>query len=226
MNAQATWYFDFISPFAYLQWQKLNTINDLSLTVRPILFAGLLEAYGTKGPVEIPAKRLFSYRHVIWRAEKAGITLTLPPTHPFNPLPALRLCVALGATRQAVDTVFDHIWCRGQAADTPAGLDVLAKRLGIENVEAALCHPQVKSELQANFSHALQDGVFGVPSICIGSHLFWGDDATDMFSDYLRDPQLFNSPSMLRASTLPVGQMRKSVSADPMTSKCNSRAAL
>lgn len=219
MSAHATWYFDFISPFAYLQWQKLKKMDECSMSLRPILFAGLLEAHGTKGPVEIPSKRVFSYRHVIWRAEKAEVPLTLPPAHPFNPLPALRLCVASGATPQAVDTVFDHIWRQGQAADSPDGIEILSKRLGIGSRDAALADPDVKAILQANFSHALHDGVFGVPSICIDSHLFWGDDATEMFQAYLRDPQLFNSPRMLRAETLPVGQMRKSVSADPMASR-------
>ena len=104
MSAKAIWYFDFISPFAYLQWQKLKVIRGCSFEYRPLLFAALLDHHGNKGPAEVPSKRLFSYRHVQWRADQAGIDLRFPPAHPFNPLYALRLCVAAGTTELAIDT--------------------------------------------------------------------------------------------------------------------------
>ena len=97
-----TWYFDVISPFAWLQWPTIQRIAaERPVQLRPILFAGLLDRLGNKGPAEIPAKRRFTYRHALWRARQKGLLLQFPPSHPFNPLPALRLCVAAGAT---VDT--------------------------------------------------------------------------------------------------------------------------
>lgn len=62
------WYFDFISPFAYLHWQKVRTLMaERTVEPVPILFAAILNALGQKGPAEIPGKREFTYRHVLWQ---------------------------------------------------------------------------------------------------------------------------------------------------------------
>lgn len=53
----ADWYFDFISPFAYLQFVRLGELAGARLRLRPVLFAGLLQHWGQLGPAEIPAKR-------------------------------------------------------------------------------------------------------------------------------------------------------------------------
>ena len=90
-------YFDVISPFAYLAFEQLpQALIGCSYEVqyRPVLFAGLLKAHDTLGPAEIPAKRRFTYRFVVWRARQLGIPLKFPAGHPFNPLPLLRLAIA------------------------------------------------------------------------------------------------------------------------------------
>ena len=53
------------------------------------------------------------------------------------------------------------------------------------------------------------DCVFGVPSLVAGGHVFWGEDATDMFLDYLADPGLFDTEAIHRLDALPVGAIRK-----------------
>ena len=49
----------------------------------PVLFAGFLKAHGHKGPAEIPAKRCWTYRQVLWLAARHGIDLRLPG-QPFH----------------------------------------------------------------------------------------------------------------------------------------------
>jgi len=48
-----------------------------------------------------------------------------------------------------------------------------------------------------------------VPTFVIGDHLFWGNDALEMVSDYLRDPEGFMDAEMRRADELPVGAKRR-----------------
>ena len=75
------WYFDVISPYAFLQFRQLQELQLLDeLTPRPVLFAGLLNHYGQLGPAEIPSKREFTYRQVLWLAERRGLTLRMPET--------------------------------------------------------------------------------------------------------------------------------------------------
>src|SRR5262245_35870031 len=49
-----TWYFDFVSPFSYLQIAgNPDLFQRPDLTLVPVLFAGLLRHFDNKGPAEI-----------------------------------------------------------------------------------------------------------------------------------------------------------------------------
>ena len=109
----ANWYFDFLSPFTYLQNCRIDEFSpDLNIQRKPVLFAGLLKHWGTKGPAELPAKRLFTYQHVHWLADQLEAPLRFPEKHPFNPIALLRLCIAGGCTKNAVDAIFKCVWVK------------------------------------------------------------------------------------------------------------------
>lgn len=203
------WYFDFISPFAWLQWPKVKALAATRpVTLRPIVFGAVLEKVGQKGPAEIPGKREFSYRHALWRARQNGQPLRFPPTHPFNPLAALRLSIAAGNTVEAVDAIFDWIWAQGNAGDTIDALSLVAARLGIADPAAAIADPAVKAQLRANFDAAMAEGIFGVPTLSLDGRLFWGDDAHAFALACLDDPSLWDEPEMRRLGELPIGVQR------------------
>ena len=203
------WYFDFVSPFAWLQWQQVRELaGQREVALRPILFGALLKQMNHRGPAEIPRKREFTYRYAQWRARQDGVPMRFPPTHPFNPLPALRLAIAAGVTVDAVGAIFEWIWAHGRAADTAEALEPLAASLGIDDVRVALAAPDVKAALQANFEEAMRQQLFGVPTLAIGEELFWGADAHDFAMDYLADPAQFGHGEMARLGQLPVGISR------------------
>ena len=77
----AIWYFDFVSPFAYICLHRLKELpQHLKLEYRPVLFAGLLGHWGQKGPAEIASKRRYTYRWCNWWAERLGIPFRFPAT--------------------------------------------------------------------------------------------------------------------------------------------------
>lgn len=210
----ADWYFDFISPFAYLQSEVLGRF-DGRLVIRPVpvLFAGLLRHWGQKGPAEMATKRRFTYRQVQWVAEKSGIVLRFPPQHPFNPVRALRAAVALDASPGAVREIFRFIWREGRDVNEPEEWAELARRLGVADLDARCNAPEAKSLLLQNGEQALAAGVFGVPTLAIGPELFWGFDATDMALDCLADPARFSRGEYVRIDSLPVGAARREAGA-------------
>jgi 2-hydroxychromene-2-carboxylate isomerase len=206
--AEAIWYFDFISPFAYLQFSRLSQLPaDLRVTMKPVLFAALLEHHGHKGPAEIPSKRQFVYRFFKWQATRRGVAFNMPPMHPFQPLPPLRLAIAAGGTFEVVGRIFDFIYGRGRNVEGAALLE-LGRELGLDNLETRITDPQVKERLRQNTNEAISAGVFGVPSFVARGELFWGDDATDMLLDFLKNPALFEDPEMVRLSNMPMGVRR------------------
>jgi 2-hydroxychromene-2-carboxylate isomerase len=137
-----------------------------------------------------------------------GIPMRMPPAHPFNPLRALRLIIAAGSDRRAVETVFDAVFLHGRDVTDTASIAELAQKLNVADPERVLNDAAVKDKLRANTEWAIERGVFGVPTFVIGDEVFWGHDALDMVLDYIRDPGRFESPEMKKIKSLPVGVVR------------------
>ncbi len=210
MTREAHWYFDFISPYSYLQLGSFDRLPaGLKLRPVPVLFAGLLNHWGNTGPAEIPAKRRQMYRYCHWLAEKRGMPFKLPPRHPFNPLTLLRLAIALDGDLDVVRTIFHHVWGEGNDGQHEDSLHALATKLGVKNMEALTSDPVVKAKLRQNTEDAIEKGVFGVPAFLIDGEIFWGEDITDMLIDYLKDPGLFTRGEQERIAELPMAAWRK-----------------
>ena len=198
-GAQAIeFFFDYISSNAYLAWLELPKLAaTYGREVRPVptLFAGLLGAHGQLGPAEIPAKAAWMFRNNLRKAALLGVPLNAPVHHPFNPLLALRVS-ALPRTAaeraRAITALFDAVWVERQHVSEPA---VVARVLdaaglaGAQLVEEA--HGDAaKARLRADTDAAIARGVFGVPTMAVGSELFWGYDDFAFLELHLagRDP--------------------------------------
>ena len=206
---RANWYFDYLSPFAYLQLHRFHELPpELEVTIKPVVFGALLEHHGQLGPAEIPSKRKFVYRFFKWQCERRGLPFLLPH-HPFLPLPALRLTIAAGANEQTVRTIFHGIYGEGLDPGARETILKLGERLGVQDAERAIQSSAVKEGLRDNTNEAIATGVFGIPTFVSGGEVFWGDDALPMLLDYLKDPGLFETPEMRRISSLPMGVVRK-----------------
>jgi 2-hydroxychromene-2-carboxylate isomerase len=199
------WYFDFISPYSYLSLHRMP--RGVAVRMRPVLFAGLLNHFGQKGPAEIPAKRLWTYRSCVWLAKKLDVPFRFPALHPFNSLHHLRLCLAAGATENAIRTIFDDIWTSGADASDPARFKALCGKLGVQ--ESDLGRPEVKDQLKRNGDDAIAAGVFGVPSFVAEGEVFWGADSMEFLDAFLGDPAVLRNDEMKRVANLPVGAARK-----------------
>jgi 2-hydroxychromene-2-carboxylate isomerase len=208
-NAPIDWYFDFISPFSFLQAELLARAPlPVPMRCKPVLFAGLLEHWGQLGPAEIDAKRRFTFRYCIWRAQALGVEMKFPPAHPFNPLSLLRLTIALDASFEACLAIFRFVFRDGQTADDPLAWNRLIESLGSSDAQQRIASDEVKQQLRQNGEEAVRRGVFGVPTLAVGEELFWGVDATDMCREYLSGAPVFSSAEMARLDHLPQSARR------------------
>ncbi len=206
---QAVWYFDLVSPFAYL---ALGEIEDLAsrmpVTLKPVLFGAMLTHWGQLGPAEISPKRVQTYRICVWTARERGIPFRFPPAHPFNPLMLLRVLTALEGRPDAVRTLFDLIWRDGRDPQSAQTLALARERLGVGDFDALIEGHDAKAKLRIATDAAIASGVFGVPTLGLGDELFWGTDAMALARAYLADPRLFEEKEMRRVEHLPTGAVR------------------
>ena len=204
------WYFDFISPFAYLQFSQFKQFaGELDITIHPILFGALLKHWGQLGPAEIVPKRVFTYRFFKWKADRMEVEYIMPPSHPFNPLPALLSCIAGNSTFEVTQEIFNIIYKQGWQPDQKEGivkLEAIASKHTSHH--SNLDEKSLKKILRSNTSKAIKNGVFGVPTFVVEGQVFWGGDASDMMLDFIKNPGLFSSKEMKRISSMPMGLIR------------------
>lgn len=198
------WYFDFVSPFSYLQSTRLEAFAERAqVRCRPVLFAGLLKHWETKGPAEIAPKRQATFEHVAWLAHANAIPLVLPAMHPFVPLPLLRLSIASGDSVDVVRRLFAFVWRDGHLPIDEAAFASLLAELCVAPTE--LEAPAVKQALRENTDAAIAAGVFGVPTAVIECERYWGFDATPMVLARLSGDPFFESEALRAARRLPEG---------------------
>ena len=202
-------YFDVISPWACLMHHALHRAPlPITLELRPVLFAGLLNAFGHKGPAEIERKRRFTYELCTWTAQEQGIPFVMPSAHPFNPLRYLRLILALGTTPQVVSAVFEQLFTTGCDPDSTEAWQAMLERLGVSEAALKLDAPEIKARLRDNTARAAAEGIFGVPTITVGDRLFWGLDSLPMLRAYLHADPALDSAAMQAAAQVRIGTTR------------------
>jgi 2-hydroxychromene-2-carboxylate isomerase len=201
MTASVDWYFDFVSPFSYICLHRLPELGA-PVNFKPVLFAGLLNHWGQKGPAEIPPKRKWTYRWCTWWARELGVAFRFPASHPFNPLPYLRLSIAAGGSPEVVKRIFDALWTTGEPAENH--FPALCREFGVAEARLA----EVKDALRKNTEEAAARGVFGVPSFVIDGEVFWGADALDFLKAFREDAAVLRNDEVRRLDGLPVGAAR------------------
>jgi 2-hydroxychromene-2-carboxylate isomerase len=190
--AHITFYFDPISPYVWLAASAIDRLEagGAQVRVQPVLFAGLLNAHGQKGPAEIEAKRRYTFRDVMREAAARQLTFVGPPGHPFNPLQALRMCQALTSEterRRFMHALLRATWELGADISDGATLQRLADACELDGTAllAAAQTPEVKAALLAQTELAIADGVFGVPTLRVGDALFFGGDRIEALERHL-----------------------------------------
>ncbi|MGH7572749.1 MAG: 2-hydroxychromene-2-carboxylate isomerase [Gemmatimonadota bacterium] len=186
-------YFDFISPYSYLALTQVEAFGEehgIAWTVRPILYAAVLERRGLIGPAEEPVKREYTTRDIVRAADRLGVPLVGPPEHPFNSLAALRTVCVFQEDPQALHLAVrlsSLCWGEGQPLTHLETLIAAVNECGLPAAGLAerIASPDIKERLRANTDEALKAGVFGVPTFVWEGELFWGHDRMPHLADRL-----------------------------------------
>ncbi|WP_250472924.1 2-hydroxychromene-2-carboxylate isomerase [Caballeronia sp. GAFFF1] len=199
-------FFDFISPFSYLLLEQHDKWPDMPFEFVPVQLLKLLDRWKQPHAATIPSKRVFTYRHALFRAEQLGIPFRMPPAHPFDPVKALRLAVLANGDMTRVRDIFRFIWREGRDPSSPDGFRALCEYVGMPEAESRIDDEDVKAKLRDNNDRAVAMGVFGVPTFLVNDQIFWGEDTLPMVLYVARSPNWLEAAEVKRISTLPMAR--------------------
>ncbi len=209
--------FDFVSPYAYLAWTQIHALaarHQRAVVPIPVVFGALLDARGQKGPAEIPAKRAYLFKDCVRLAHRFGVPFAPPPSHPFNPLPALRassLPLPEPVRRALIDRLFAAAWGGGRGIGDPAEVAAAAAAVGLDGGQVVrdAGTPAIKDVVRRHTDEALAEGVFGVPTMLVGGELFWGVDALPHLDLFLEGRDPVTPEICARWADLPASAVRR-----------------
>jgi len=184
---QIEFYFDPISPFAYLgsiQIERLAARLNRQVEWKPVLIGvTILKVMGLKPLPETPLKGPYLRHDAVRLAEYFDVPFRYHGLTGINSLAALRAFVLLkerdaGLAKLLAQKVFSRLWVRGLNMTETDDIADEAKDLGVDvpmllrDIETDYAKDALKRQVDA----AIQAGVFGVPYFVVDGEPIWGVD--------------------------------------------------
>lgn len=206
-------YVDVLSPYAWIAWNTVPAVvarHGATLQPVPVLLAAMLQHGGTKGPAEIPAKRRWVFEDCARTTRRLGIPFQPPPSHPFNPLLALRVASAADDRVAVLDALFRAVWAGGGGVETPEAVEAALNRAGLDGGSLVAASAGAKDALRAQTEGAIAAGVFGVPTMVVGERLLWGADQVAELDRLLGGDDGLAGVDLAAWDAMPTGVVRRS----------------
>jgi len=193
MTRKLEFFFDVVSPTAYLAWTQLPALVERTgaeLDYRPMFLGGVMASTGNRPPGTVEAKGRWMTADLARFAARYGEPFQLNPAFPMNTLPIMRAAMAWNGRpdfEAFLKTIFEAIWVN---AKDVAQEEVLTQALADGGLDpeafwAAAKDPANKEALKANTDEAIARGVFGAPSFFVGDELHFGQDRLDFVENAL-----------------------------------------
>jgi 2-hydroxychromene-2-carboxylate isomerase len=184
-QSRCRFYFDLGSPYAYLSAERISGLfAEAGLAQpewQPVLLGGLF-AHFDRGSWSQTPVREEGIAEIERRAAGYGLPpLVWPDPWPGNTLFAMRAATFAKQTGRTVSFAlagFRQAFAAGRDLTDPDNVLVSAAacELHPKAVLKATGTQAVKKALREATDAAAEAGVFGVPSLLVGSEVFWGDD--------------------------------------------------
>jgi 2-hydroxychromene-2-carboxylate isomerase len=208
-DGKIDFYFDFISPFSYLAHQRLPQLAaryGYALDYHIADLATLKRLCGNTAPrmVDMPLKLAYSRIDQQRWAGRYGVPIT-PPAGSHDSSWLNRGIFYAAAKKQAADYV-TAVWIRmrrdGRDLAQESTWREVAQDLGwnADELVAFIRSENSRKEYQKASQDAHERGVFGVPTMLVGSEMWWGNDRLDFLEEYLKAHALSNAPARNTAS--------------------------
>jgi len=188
-------YYDFISPFSYLGYQRLPELAarfGYRINHHVADLAKLKQLAGNTAPrmVDMPLKLRYSRVDQKRWADRYGVPIT-PPSGSHDSSWLNRGTFYAADRNQAGDYV-TAVWTRmrrdGRDLAEESTWREVAGDLGwkADDFVAFVRSEDSRARYQQATQQAYERGVFGVPTMMIGDEMWWGNDRLDFLEEFLK----------------------------------------
>ena len=190
MTKSIDFYFDFISPYSYLAYQKLKLLerhNKININYKPILLGGLHKLARIIAPAfnERKIKNMKNDCELV--AMKSNIKFSWNEKFPINSLYLMRGYLTINSKfkKTFLDISFDAYWKNNVDISKKKNISIILEMIGLNEVEffEDIENPKIKNSLKNLTNVAFDNDVFGAPTFIVNSKIFWGQDRLDYALD-------------------------------------------
>ncbi|MFT3812096.1 MAG: 2-hydroxychromene-2-carboxylate isomerase [Acidovorax sp.] len=196
MGQRVEFFFDVGSPASYLAWTQLPALCEAAgaeLVYRPMLLGGVFQATGNASPAAVPAKGAYTLMDLARHARRYGVPLQRNPFFPVNTLVLTRGAVGVQRLQPErfqdyLRAVFLALWVDAQDLNQPALVAATLQTAGFDPAQVLQWanDADTKAQLRATTEEAVARGVFGAPTMFVGTEMFFGQDRLDFIREALQ----------------------------------------
>ena len=188
MTKEIDFYFDFISPYAYLAHKKIQLLpKDIKINYKPILLGGLHNLEGITAPAFIKPKLKHMINDCLLIAKKNNHDFKWNSIFPINSLNIMRGCFDINLSNRDpyIETMFNAYWKYDLDISKEEILITLLEQCKINKdiFFKTIKDPAIKEKLKDATKNAHEKEVFGAPTFIVNNKIFWGQDRLEFALD-------------------------------------------
>ncbi len=190
MTNSINFYFDFISPYSYLAYQKLNFLNNknqLNINYKPILLGGLHKLGEITAPAFNERKMKNMKNDCELVAKKNNIKFKWNEKFPINSLSLMRgyLIIEDRLKKNYFDICFDAYWKENIDISDEQNVNRILEKCEInkEFFFKEIHNQKIKDQLKKLTANAFEKNIFGAPTFVVNDKIFWGQDRLEYALD-------------------------------------------
>ena len=190
MSDHIDFYFDIISPYAYIAYKKILKIKDVNFKLKPILLGGLHNLAGITAPAFNKYKMKNMQNDCELVAKKNNISFKWNSKFPINSLNIMRgyLCVKDNKKEEYLNNFFEAYWKEDLDLSNEENIKILLKKLKIDEHDFfnLIKNQDTKDKLKQFTQEAFEKEVFGAPTFIVNNKIFWGQDRLEYALDEIK----------------------------------------
>tara|TARA_Y100000591_G_scaffold28314_1_gene20938 strand:+ start:1262 stop:1846 length:585 start_codon:yes stop_codon:yes gene_type:complete len=190
MTKEFQFYFDFISPYSYLAYKKLNSqpsANQINITYKPILLGGLHKLGGIIAPAFNERKMRNMKNDCELVAIKNNINFKWNTKFPINSLNLMRgyLILDKNLKQNYFDICFNFYWRDNIDISDEKNIYKIIEQVGLNKNEfyEGIKEQKIKDKLKILTKDAFNKDIFGAPTFVVNQKIFWGQDRLEYALD-------------------------------------------